>query len=878
MVAAKAYSSITVALAYDYNVNTVYFDGIQLFKEQFGNSYTYDGNGNVTAVKDIQGQTTTYEYINNNLTKQILPTGATFTYTYDSYHNVKTATTDTGVVYNFSYDTYGNNTSVSVGNGITATASYSNSGNTLYQTTDAAGNTTTYGYNANTNMLDWVKYPKDSDTTRTNYTYDSMYRMATATATTDTGTALTASYTYADDLLTKIQTGSTTYNFGYGSFDLRSSITIGSRTLASYGYTSRTHYLSTLDYGNGDKVQYTYDQQGRVTKETYEDGDTVTYKYDNSGALATVTDSATGRTTAYYYDFTDRMMKYVESGSSYHHSVGYTYDNINNLTALAETINGVTRTTNYTYDDDNRVTSVNTNDIAESYSYDSYGRVHQKITTYGGATVLTETYTYRVVSGKQTGQVATMRSVSGGRNVLYTYDYDSNGNIISVSDGTHTTTYSYDSANQLVRENNQAAGVTWVYTYDGAGNIRSKIQYAYTTGSLGSATSSAGYSYGDSSWGDLLTSWNGVSFSYDNIGNLTSDGSYTYTWEHGRELSTLAGGGSTWTFAYDANGMRTTRSNGSRTYSYVYNGSSLSQLTVDGHTLRFTYDASGSPISVTYDGTEYYYALNLQGDVVAILNGSGNTVVAYTYDAWGNILATTGSLSETLGFYNPLRYRGYVYDAETGLYYVSSRYYDPEIGRFINADIFVSTGQGILGNNMFAYCNNNPIMYTDSTGCYPLQTAFEFLETWLTGNEDEQNYSEESRIVKQLKKSKKMQSYIDSAIENYKSGQSTTTGYGEFTAGEDGYELYLSTQHFDYTITVAEETRTVGIWFWKHEETRYTATVTVHDTYNFDTFREWNSFGNTMNNLAYAYHILGGGNDFEWFATYTYSTKWTDAT
>ena len=179
---------------------------------------------------------------------------------------------------------------------------------------------------------------------------------------------------------------------------------------------------------------------------------------------------------------------------------------------------------------------------------------------------------------------------------------------------------------------------------------------------------------------------------------------------------------------------------------------------------------------------------------------------------------------------------------------------------------------------MFAYCNNNPIMYTDSTGCYPLQTAFEFLETWLTGDEDEQNYSEESRIVKQLKKSKKMQSYIDSAIENYKSGQSTTTGYGEFTAGEDGYELYLSTQHFDYTITVAEETRTVGIWFWKHEETRYTAAVTVHDTYNFDTFREWNSFGNTMNNLAYAYHILGGGNDFEWFATYTYSTKWTDAT
>ena len=90
----------------------------------------------------------------------------------------------------------------------------------------------------------------------------------------------------------------------------------------------------------------------------------------------------------------------------------------------------------------------------------------------------------------------------------------------------------------------------------------------------------------------------------------------------------MSNGSTTWSFTYDADGMRTARSNGSRTYSYVYNGSSLSQMTVDGHTLRFSYDASGTPVSVTYDGTEYYYVVNLQGDVVAILNGSGNTVVS----------------------------------------------------------------------------------------------------------------------------------------------------------------------------------------------------------------------------------------------------------
>ena len=118
----------------------------------------------------------------------------------------------------------------------------------------------------------------------------------------------------------------------------------------------------------------------------------------------------------------------------------------------------------------------------------------------------------------------------------------------------------------------------------------------------------------------------------------------------------------------------------------------------------------------TYNGTRYYYVKNAQGDVIGFVNGSGAVVAEYAYDAWGNILSISGSGARTVGAANPIRYRGYVYDAETGLYYVSSRYYDPEVGRFINADGLVSTGQGILGNNMFAYCLNNPVNYEDSDG------------------------------------------------------------------------------------------------------------------------------------------------------------------
>ncbi len=226
----------------------------------------------------------------------------------------------------------------------------------------------------------WVQYPNDTETSRTTYTYDSMYRMASATAAVaglSSGTALTAGYTYTNDLLTKIETGSSTYFFSYGDFAQRSSIKIGSRMLASYEYTNdQNRYLDKLTYGNGDTVEYEYDSDGRVILETFEDGSTVSYEYDNTGALATMTDSKTGRKTTYYYDPTGRLMKYVESSSGYSHDVEYTYDSLNNLTKLVETINGVEHTTSYTYDYENRLTGTSYGSITEEIEYDDYGRMY----------------------------------------------------------------------------------------------------------------------------------------------------------------------------------------------------------------------------------------------------------------------------------------------------------------------------------------------------------------------------------------------------------------------------------------------------------------------------------------------------------------------
>ena len=142
-------------------------------------------------------------------------------------------------------------------------------------------------------------------------------------------------------------------------------------------------------------------------------------------------------------------------------------------------------------------------------------------------------------------------------------------------------------------------------------------------------------------------------------------------------------------------------------------------MSYNGRTV--TYDAIGN---VTDDGLwEYVWT---QGRQLAQMS-QGATTWSYTYDAWGNVLTATDS---DLANYNPLRYRGYVYDQETGLYYLQSRYYNPKIGRFINADAYIATGRKFIGNNMFAYALNSPVIYGDPDG----EDAIILLSLGITGH------------------------------------------------------------------------------------------------------------------------------------------------
>ena len=228
---------------------------------------------------------------------------------------------------------------------------------------------------------------------------------------------------------------------------------------------------------------------------------------------------------------------------------------------------------------------------------------------------------------------------------------------------------------------------------------------------------------------DLLTAYDGNPITYDAIGNPTTwyDGA-AMTWTNGRRLATISATNdhAALSFTYDSDGLRLTKTVGTEVHKYTWQGSKLIAEQYGDTALEFFYDESGTPYALLVRDTAsatpteawYYYVTNLQGDVMQILDASGNNVASYTYNAWGKILNLNNSTSANIGDLNPIRYRGYYYDTETGLYYLKSRYYDPEICRFVNADDTSAIGANgdFLGLNLFAYCVNSPVNRIDEGG------------------------------------------------------------------------------------------------------------------------------------------------------------------
>jgi len=300
------------------------------------------------------------------------------------------------------------------------------------------------------------------------------------------------------------------------------------------------------------------------------------------------------------------------------------------------------------------------------------------------------------------------------------YTYDNMGNINAIyENGELAVRYAYDALGRLIREDNKAMDKTVMFVYNNNGNILKQRVFGFT---LKNSTEIEEQTSTDKEYiynGDKLLSFDGEACVYDAIGNPTTYRGKTLMWEKGRRLLSCG----EVNFTYDAQGRRQTK-NGIA-YTYGADGNIIAQ----NNGLDFYYDHTGVS-AVRYDNAIYFYRKDAQGNIAAILDSAGNVVVRYIYDAWGNhaVVDNSGNaVTNGIGYLNPFRYRGYYYDVETGLYYLKTRYYDPETGRFITIDgISYLDPESINGLNLYAYCANNPVMAVDPNGEFLLWLMLAF--------------------------------------------------------------------------------------------------------------------------------------------------------
>lgn len=590
---------------------------------------------------------------------------------------------------------------------------YDSTGNYVTSETNEQGSTTHYVYDVNGNVTSIT----DADDNVTSYAYDSSGNL-TSVKNGDSEN----SYTYSGlASVSKITHNGFDYSFNYDVFYNLVSTKIGNVTVASHTYDSNGNLTKTA-YANGDYLEYAYDNYGNISVITGETGKIAEMIYNKQGLVTKAVDYSSGETSYYYYTF-DGSLESEYRTSSDGSLTHYIVTDSDGNTVEKTSVNGQTKTITTGTDKDGK-SFVSNDGVTNETSTDDFGRVSTVTTKQNKSdTVFTKQYSY--YHGSESNATTNMvggisYKLSSDKVLGYSYNYNDTGNVENVyENGKKVAVYTYDELNQLVWYADTRTGRYIRIVYDNYGNIQKMESYSLGTNwAPVKLLETRTYSYGDTNWKDKLTEFDGDSITYDKNGNpLTYRDDMTFEWENGKIINNINTSDKAIQMSYDSNGMRTQKSvDGVKTNYYYDSSNNLFALTQGNDTLFFYYDNSGEVMSVSCNGTMYYYIKDLQGDITEIVDKDGNSVAEYAYDAWGNMLnEDNGTL--TVGKLNPFRYRSYVYDEETGLYYLQSRYYDPLTGRFLNADVYADTQSGTpLSTNMFAYCENNAINKSDDEG------------------------------------------------------------------------------------------------------------------------------------------------------------------
>ena len=708
---------------YDTNGNVI--------RQQTGKNYTYsvynDNNELVISASlkenykgDIPSQynadldcfdTVTYTYENGLLVKSVdSKSNETVTYLYDDYGNtIKTTTlTETdneskiGTV-DSTYDLFGNVLTTKSGDE-TSSYIYDKAGRTLLANEKGDCTRTIYDDLGRTvQEIGSEDYDSSKDGLPTENTYSDTnaghtYKYAAnGTLTSETNRLGKTTKYFYNDIGSKVREEFDIYKFYYLNHGELYQVKVANVTTVTYSYDKDFHLLSE-SYANDDVIRYTYNDNGDVTAQYHNSNAKpyVTYTYNDDGELTEKVNTDTK--LKYVYGENDKVDVYKTSDNTLVQSYTETKteaDEENGIESKTDVTESHFGTSYSSVVKDKSIEYTNASNTV-LYSYTTTGtddseKINASSVKYNGSTSLSSSYSY-----DDNGNVLTK---SYGENTSITNTYDSKDRITSTTYAGKTTNYTYDSKGQLLSANDDT------YAYDSRGNITSKTESGTTTT----------FTYSNSGWKDQLVSVNGVDLTYDANGNVITYGDKEYTWTSGRNLESIVDGDNKYSYTYDETGIRTSKTvNGVTTYFNTKDGVILSQT--DGtNTWYFQYDTNCSPLGFVLNGTQYFYITNQMGDVLAITDTEGNIVGNYEYDAWGKVLTADTDIAKQ----NPIRYRGYYYDNETGYYYLQSRYYDSDICRFINADVpgIAKLSKEIsTGTNLFSYCDNEPINYSDQTG------------------------------------------------------------------------------------------------------------------------------------------------------------------
>lgn len=684
----------------------------------------YNAAGNLEKVIDPNLHETTYQYDVQNHAIHITNGAGTSTFTYNANDNLIRQTDPEGRQLFYEYDDNGRRIKISDGNGNEIRVEYVPLSGSSSSCPSCSG--------GRTNQPSRIIYP----TFTREFRYDKRGRTIEVIDHLDSETFTTSlEYDPAGNLISRTDPEKQTTTHAYDALNRRISLTdaIGQTT---YTYDTVGN-LTALTDANGQATTFTYDTVGNLLKEIRPLGQTTTYTYDEAGNVIERRD-AQGRTTTYTYDDAGRL-----TGISYENGsiITFTYDNIGNLTRyddgltsavytydvlgrkIKETLdygtftktfaytyyaNGLKKTSTmpdsttytYTYDTSNRLTSISIPNLGQ-ITYNSYTWNRPDGVTFPGGSK--REYTYDPLM-----RIHTMTSKDPGQNLLlqHRYTYDGMNNVLSNDTEQGMYTYTYDALSRLTHV---------------AGDIPEQDATIFTYDAVGNRKTNTGV---DGEWmyneNNELLAFANVEYTYDEHGNMTQmrrDGqvifTYAYNLEHRLVRIENDSGTVIAEYAYDPFGRRLWKKvSGVRTYFLYADEGLVGEYDATGNEIRaYGYRPHSTwataPLFMKQEGEYYFYHNDRLGTPMKLAAVNGAVVWSARYQSFGDATVEVSTVS------NPLRFPGQYYDAETGLHYNWSRYYEPKTGRYLNPDPI-----GFLGGdvNLYRYCGNNPVGYRDIDG------------------------------------------------------------------------------------------------------------------------------------------------------------------